>query len=285
MSNPTTSPQPNAPPIGLIAGQGELPLMVARGIRDANRSVACVALAGQHHPDLPQLCDHFATAGIIRLGRWIRLLNKWHAHEAIMVGRVKKARMYQPLRLLRQIPDLRAANLWYRVLRHDKRNAALLTAVADELASAGVTLVDSTTYIKNHLAAHGTLTTRQPTPAEQADADFAWPLAIKIAELHIGQALAVKEREIIAVEAIEGTDRMIRRAAELCPVGGWTLIKTAHPDQDMRFDVPTIGPNTIDNLKQHGGTAIVLQAGKVILADKTNLITRANIARIAITAR
>src|SRR5690606_23695471 len=117
-------------PIGLIAGQGRLPILCAEGIRAAGRQVVCVGLADQADAALRPLCDRYAEAGIIRMGKWIRLLRRWGAQEAIMVGRVRKARMYEPLRLVRQIPDWRAAKLWFHVLRHDRRNEALLKAVA-----------------------------------------------------------------------------------------------------------------------------------------------------------
>ncbi|MCX5661737.1 MAG: UDP-2,3-diacylglucosamine diphosphatase LpxI [Planctomycetota bacterium] len=273
------------PPVGLIAGQGRLPLLTAQGLRAAGRRVACVGLADQFDPALPALCDHFAAAGVIRLGRWIGLLRDWGASDAVMIGRVRKARMYEPLRLLRQIPDWRAARLWYRVLRHDRRNGALLAGVADELQRNGIRLVDSTTYIQDHLATPGQLTRRAPTPEQLADIDFGWPLVRQLNELDIGQALAVSEREVIAVEAIEGTDAMIRRAGELCRRGGWTLLKSARLRQDMRFDVPTVGPTTIESLKKAGGRCLAVEAGKVILADKPDFLRLADEAGIVVVGR
>jgi len=272
-------------PIGLIAGQGRLPLLVAQGVRAAGRDVACVGLAGQYDPQLPGLCQHFAKAGIIQLGRWTRLMQRWAVHDAVMIGRVRKANMYQPWRLLRQIPDWRAVNLWYRVLRHDKRNAAVLSAVANELALGGIHLIDTTSYLQEHLAHTGVMGHTQPTQSQLADIEFAWPIVARMNDLDIGQAVAVKEREVIAVEAIEGTDAMIQRAGELCPVGGWTLVKAAKAKQDMRFDVPTIGPTTIENLHRHGGRCLVVQAGKVILADKPKLLQLADQHRVCVIGR
>jgi len=280
--NPANDP---ARPIGLIAGQGSLPMLVAKGIRLVGRPVACVGLTDQYDPHLPGLCDRFAPAGIVRLGRWVRLLKSWGVQDAVMIGRVRKARMYEPLRLWRQIPDWRALRLWYRVLRHDKRNTAVLEGVADELHKMGVHLIDSTQYIHEYLAQDGVMTSRHPTSEQEADIRFGWPLVKQINDLDIGQAIAVKEREVIAVEAIEGTDAMIRRAGELCRVGGWTLIKTAKPDQDMRFDVPTVGPDTIENLHRSGAGCLVVQAGKVILADKPEMIRLADRYRISVLGR
>ena len=269
----------------MIAGQGQLPVLVAMGLRAQGRRVACVGLSGQYAAELPMLCDCFASAGIIRLGRWIRLLRGWGVREAVMIGRVRKARMFEPMRLFRQLPDWRAARLWYRVLRHDKRNASLLGAVAGELADQGITLLDSTQYIRDQLAQEGVMTRHEPTASQQADIAFGWPIVKRMAELDVGQAIAVKEGEVIAVEAIEGTDAMISRAGQLCPVGGWTLIKTASERQDMRFDVPTVGPHTIDNLYQHGGRCLVVQAGKVILANKPQLLARADRVGLSVVGR
>lgn len=259
--------------------------MTAEGIRAAGFRVACVGLAGQFDPALPALCDEFDQAGIIRIGRWIKLLRKWNADDAIMIGRVRKARMYEPLRLVKQLPDWRAAKLWYRVLRHDRRNAALLTAVANELSNSGVNLMDSTQYISEYMAHQGVLTRTQPTAEQQADIEFGWPLVQQLAQADIGQSLAVMEREVVAVEAIEGTDAMIKRAGALCRVKGWSLLKTAAPAQDMRFDVPTVGMRTIENLKDAGGRCLVVEAGKVILADKPELLALADKYRIAIVGR
>ena len=216
------------------------------------------------------------------MGKWIRLLNKWQAHQTIMVGRVKKTRMYDPLHLVKQLPDFRAIKLWFGKLRHDKRNDAILTAVADELASQGVTLIDSRKYIPEQMADLGPMTATPPSTEQTADINFALPIIERMGDLDLGQSIAVRDREIIAVEAIEGTDKMIKRAGELCKRGGWTLLKIAKPNQDMRFDVPTIGLNTIENLKANNAACLAVEAGKVIMADKPAIITAAQKAGITI---
>jgi DUF1009 family protein len=276
------SPTNNQPPLGLIAGQGQLPIITARGMRAAGRVVACVGLRDQFDAELPSLCDRFDQAGIIRLGRWIRLLSRWGVREAIMVGRVRKARMFEPLRLVRQMPDWRAARLWYGVLRHDRRNDALLGAVADELQKAGITLIDSTTFIPEHMATEGVLTRTQPSASQLKDIAFGVPIVLRMGDLDIGQAIAVRECEVLAVEAIEGTDRMIDRAGELSRSGRWMLIKFGKPGQDMRFDVPTVGLQTIERVKAAGGNCIAVEAGVVILIDKPKLLEAADRAGIAI---
>jgi DUF1009 family protein len=271
------------PPLGLIAGGGALPLLEARGMRSAGRRVACVGLAGQFDPALREACDAFGVAGLVQIGRWIRLLRRWGVEEAVMIGSVKKTRiMYDPLRVFRQLPDWRAAMLWYRVLRHDKRDQTLLAAVADELDRNGVRLIDTTRYIPDHLAGAGVLTRHRPSPQQQADIAFGWPILMRMNDLDIGQAIAVKERDVIAVEAMEGTDEMIRRAGELCRKQDWTLLKGPRPDKDLRFDVPTVGVRTIENLRAAGAGCLALAAGKVILADREAVIRAADEAGLAI---
>ncbi len=272
----------DARPVGLIAGQGTLPILVARGIRATGREVACIGLADQYLPELPPLCDRFARAGVVRLGRWIRLARRFGIREAVMVGRVSKARMHDPLRLVRQLPDWRAIDLWYRKLRHDRRSATLLTVLADELAREGLVLIDSTTYIPDHMATEGCMTRRRPTPEQESDIRFGWPLLAEVGALDIGQAIAVREKDVIAVEAVEGTDRMIDRAGGLCRRKGWTLLKTARPGHDMRADVPTIGVSTIERMQAAGGGCIAVGAGRVILVDKPAVLAAADRAGIAI---
>jgi hypothetical protein len=277
-----TAPIDSSPSVGLIAGQGRLPLLVARGMKAAGARVCCVGLSDQYDLELPRLCDSFDEAGLVRIGRWIRLLRRWGAREAVMIGRVSKQRMHDPWRLWRQVPDWRAMMLWYRHLRHDRRNAAVLAAVADALGRGGITLIDSTTYIFDHLSSEGVMTRAQPTAQQRMDIAFGWPLLEQVAELDIGQSMAVRDRDVIAVEAVEGTDALIARAGELCPARGWTLLKTAKRDHDRRADVPTIGLATIERAARAGCGCIALGAGRVILVDKPAVLAAADDLRIAI---
>ena len=137
-------------------------------------------------------------------------------------------------------------------------------------------------YCQEHLAGAGVMTSCQPAAYVQHDIEFGWPLAKKLGELDIGQAIAVKEREVIAVEAIEGTAEMIKRAGRFCRAGGWTLIKTSKPKQDMRFDVPCVGPETIRDLAANGGGCLVVEAQKTIIIDKPQTLDLANQLGIAV---
>jgi DUF1009 family protein len=274
-------------PLGLIAGEGEFPKLVARGARAAGRKVAVVALRGCADPALRELADRFCWRGIVQLGRWIRALKRFGCREVIMAGRVRKADMFAGprwLQWLQYLPDLTSIRVWYFRAR-DKRNDTLLGAVADEVQRRGLMLIDSTKYCPEALAPVGVLTPFEPPRLVLEDADFAWPLAKRIAALDIGQSLAVKEREIIAVEAIEGTDKLIERAGQLCPQGRWTLVKVAKRNQDMRFDVPTIGPQTIENLKRSRAAGLVVEAGKTLILERESVLALAAKYRIAVIGR
>jgi hypothetical protein len=199
-----------------------------------------------------------------------------------MVGRVAKHKMYGRWPLLRNIPDWRTLRLWLTELRHDKRDQAVLYAVIRELQKEGIVLVDSTQYTQEHLAGSGVMTRRQPTPGQLVDARHGWELCQTLSRLDIGQALAVVDKNVIAVEAVEGTNSMIERAGQLCRVGGWTLIKVANAHRDMRLDVPTVGTTTIEKLHAGRATALVLEPGKTIMLEKTKVLELANRYGIAI---
>jgi UDP-2,3-diacylglucosamine hydrolase len=271
-------------PLGIIAGSGQFPFLVADGARSAGRRVNIIALRGFANPALAAHADIFHWAGLARPGRWKRLLKKHNSSEVILAGAVCKTDMYGRFRMLKFLPDATALKIWFVRLK-DKRNDAVLAALADELARHGITMQDCTHYTPDHLAPAGVLTRTQPTPAQQRDADFGWKIAKEMGRLDIGQSIAVKETEVIAVEAIEGTDRMIERAGQLCPRGGWTLVKVAKPDQDMRFDVPTVGPETIANLARHGAKMLVIEAGKTVILDRPGTLLAADKSGLAIVSR
>jgi len=270
------APASGAPePLGLIAGEGVFPLLVARGARSAGRRVVCAALADSAWPELRHECDEFKWVGILRLGQWIRYLRRAGCREAIMVGRVEKTRMYRRFRYLRYLPDLRTLRLWMTRLRHDHRPYAVLRSLTDELAASGITLIDSTRYTTDHLAAPGVMTRRQPDDHLWADIRFGFDLCKQISRLDIGQSIAVLRKDVIAVEAIEGTNAMIERAGQLCRSGGWTLVKVGNSALDMRSDVPTIGLTTIDKLAASRCACVVMEPGRTMLLEKPKVLEAA----------
>ncbi len=272
--------------LGLIAGEGRLPFLVAAGAKQAGLKVVCVYLAGNAGRSLANEVDVFYKVAVARPGAWIRKLRKHSANRTIMVGRVAKSRLFTPWRILRYLPDWRAFRIYYWRLRgKDRLDDSFLSALADELASGGIVLENSIMYCKEHMATAGVMTKRPPSTSVEDDIEFGWPIVKKLGELDIGQAIVVKEREVIAVEAIEGTAEMIKRAGQFCKSGGWTLIKTSKPSQDMRFDVPCVGPDTIRSLAENGGKCLVVEADKTIIIDKGETIKLADQLSITILGR
>jgi len=269
-------------PLGLIAGEGVFPFLVARGAKAAGRRVICAALAGSASPELRNECDEFHFVGVARLGRWLKVLKSAGCSDAIMVGRVLKTKMYDPWALLRYIPDITSARLWFTRLRHDRSPQAILSAIADTLQTQGIRLIDSTTYTPDQLATPGVMTSRQPTESQWLDIKAGWDICQTISRLDIGQSIAILNKDVIAVEALEGTNAMIERAGQLCKLPGWTLIKVANKQQDMRMDVPTIGVTTLEKLHAAKAGCVVLEPGKTVLLERQKVVELAERYKIAI---
>jgi len=276
----------SVPTLGLIAGAGGLPWLVARGAKRAGLRLVVVGLRGLADPGLKELADRFHWSGLARVGRWVRVLRGEDVRRAILIGSLRKTDMYVPLPLLlwRFLPDWTTIRIWFFGVK-DRRNDTVLRAVADEMERRGVTLVDSTQYCPEAMADAGVMTQTQPTAAQQRDADLGWHVAKEMGRLDVGQSIAVKDGDIIAVEAIEGTDRMIERAGQLCRKGGFVLVKVAKPNQDMRFDVPTIGPQTIEKLHAARGGCLVVEAGKTLVVERAATLALADRYGIAIVGR
>ena len=269
--------------IGLIAGQGRLPMLVADGMRREGLRVCAVGLSQQYEDDLLPMCASFKKVGVFRVAQWARVLRRMGAEQAVMVGRVDKARlMHGPFRYFRAVPDLPTLRMWYGRLRHDHRSPAVLAAIADILSDHGITLIDSTTHIPEQMASAGTMTTREPSDQCRRDIAFGWSVLQGSISLGVGQAIAVREGDVIAVEAVEGTDRMIQRAGELCRRGGWTLLKTCAADHDRRADVPTIGEQTVRTAADAGCACIAVGAGDVIIVDKPQTLALADELGVAV---
>ncbi len=277
MTSPYTST------LGVIAGAGKFPVMVIEGARKAGMRVVVLGLKEIADPALADLADEFDWVAPLRLGEWIERLKQAKVSTAVMAGYVRKHTMFRRFGILSFLPDRLFLKLWFLDIK-DKRNDTVLKAVADLLARHDIVLEDVTRHCSSAIAPEGALGAAMLTAAMRRDLGFGWPIAKEMGRLDIGQSIAVKNTEVIAIEAIEGTDQMIERAGNLCKNGGWMLIKVAKPDQDMRFDVPTVGPNTIENLHRHGAGALVVEAGKTIIVDAEETIAAANAHGIAIVS-
>lgn len=274
-----------APPatgrIGLIAGWGRFPLLVADALRAQGREVVVVAIKGEADPALREHADAFHWTGLIQVGRMVELLKAEGCTTCVMAGKVHKTAMYARFRILRFRPDLTFFRLWFRALT-DRRDDTLLGTFARFLQEHGITLLSSAELAPDLLAPSGVLTRRAPTAEERLDIAYGYRVARELGRLDIGQSALVHERAVLALEAIEGTDAAIRRAGGLCPRGGFTLVKVAKPDQDMRFDVPAFGPLTVRTLADAGGAVIAYEARRTLLLDAEEAIALADARGVAI---
>src|SRR2546421_398929 len=263
--------------LGLIAGNGSFPFLVIAGAKRAGATVVVAAIREETDPAIEKLADRFMWVGIGQLSKMLRFFKNEGVDKAIMAGQVKHVQIFS-----RAIPDVRMMKL---LLRLPRRNTdALIGAVANELASEGIELIDSTYFLKDQMPEPGKLTKRALDKGERNNIEYGLEVASEIARLDLGQTIVVRARACVAIEAMEGTDAVIRRAGELVR-GQLTVIKTAKPDQDMRFDVPVVGVPTVETMIAAGATCLCLTAGKTLMFDGDETIGLANKNKITIMAR
>jgi DUF1009 family protein len=275
-NRPATAPRRADAPIGLLAGSGRFPILFAEAARRQGLRIACVGIRYEAPEELRDLCESFQLLGIARLGGFIRAFRRLGVEQIVMAGKVTKNVMYTPWRIIQLCPDFRTIRWWYGRNRADNRDDSLLLGVIAEFERDGMTFASALDFCPELLVKEGILTKRAPTPAEREDIAFGWTLAKEMGRLDVGQSVAIKEKAALAVEAIEGTDRCIERAGQFCRSGGWTLVKVAKPQQDMRFDVPTIGVTTIENLHKARARVLAIEADKTILLDQEQVIAQAD---------
>jgi DUF1009 family protein len=261
---------------GLIAGNGKFPFLVLEGAKRAGATVAVAAIREETDPAIESMADKLIWVGIGQLGKLLRFFKNEGVEKAIMAGQVKHVQIFS-----RAIPDLRTLKM---LLRLPRRNTdALIGAVASELATEGIELIDSTYFLKEQLPSAGTLTKRAPDEGERGDIEYGLEVANGIARLDLGQTIVVRDRACVAIEAMEGTDAVIRRAGQLVR-GRLTVVKIAKPDQDMRFDVPVVGVPTIESMIDSGATCLCLTANKTLLFDREEVVRLADKHKIVIVA-
>ncbi len=261
--------------LGLIAGNGKFPLLLAQEARRRGDTIIAVALKEEADPSIEALVDKIAWLSIGQLGKTISFLKDNAVQQAVMAGQVKHTQLFKNI-----IPDLRAAKLLTKLI--NKKAESVLSTVIAEFESEGIQFLPSTTYLENWLCTAGVLTKKGVSSQEEADIAFGLPLAREMARLDIGQTLVVKDKSVIAVEAMEGTDACIKRAGEVAGPG-CVVIKVARPKQDLRFDVPVIGSRTIETLKAAGARVLAMETGKTLLLEKETLIKEADAAQLTLT--
>ena len=264
-------------PVGLLAGAGRFPIAFATKARDAGLRVVGIGIMDHADPVLASLCWRYHPVGPFQMGRMIQLVKAAGARQVVMAGKLHKADlMYRPWRWLHWLPDWRTLSWYYFRHRRDNKDDTVLLSVIEEWGRDGLSFASALDLCPELLVKPGVLTRRAPTPAEQADIDFGWTLAKAMGGLDVGQSVMIKDKVAVAVEAIEGTDRAIARAGELCRKGGFTVVKVAKPSQDMRFDVPTVGMQTIENIARAGGKVLAIEAEKTIVLDQPETVALAD---------
>jgi DUF1009 family protein len=262
---------------GLIAGNGRFPFLVLEGAKSQGIDMAVIALREEAAPELEQIANRLHWVSLGELSRTIELLHQEGVTRAVMAGQVKHNKIFSSIR-----PDWKLAKLLFSLPR--KNTDSLIGAVAKLLESEGIQLVDSTAFLQPLLANAGVLTRRAPDERETADLSYGREIAHQLAALDLGQAVVVSDRACVAIEAMEGTDETIERAARLVNGKPLAVVKVSKPKQDMRFDVPVIGLRTIEVMQRCGATALTIDAGRTLLFDRAKLIEAAEAANITIQA-
>lgn len=254
--------------LGLIAGNGKFPLIFAQQARLAGVSIVAVAHKGETPQAIEDLVDEVTWVYVGELGKIIQTFHRAGIKEAVMVGGIQKLKLFSNFR-----PDLRGAAFLARM--KSREDDQLLRGVAAELEGEGIRILESTLFVSRIVACEGVLTRLSPTPRQWEDIRFGFRIAKEVGRLGIGQSVAVKGQVVLAVEAIEGTDAAARRAGSLGKEG-FVLVKASKPQQDLRFDVPAVGVDTIKVLGEAGGAVLAVEAGKTILLEKEELIREAD---------
>jgi DUF1009 family protein len=260
--------------IGLIAGKGQFPLLVAQAARQQGAAIIAVAHQGETDPALASLVAEIHWIHVGQLGQLIRIFKTAGVRQAVMAGGISRGRLFREFR-----PDWQALKVIRRAgAGQDDR---LLRAVADELAQAGITIAPSTLFLGELLTTPGQLSRRPPTSAELADINLGVQAAKALGRLDIGQCAVVRHQVVVALETIEGTDATIRRGGDLAGPGV-VVVKVSKPHQDLRFDVPAVGLDTIATMREVKAAVLALEAGKSLIFDRLEMLRAANQADIAV---
>lgn len=254
--------------IGIIAGTGELPVIIARDAQERGYRVVTVALEGLASEAMNQVSNHIAWVNVGKLGELIETLTKAEVTQAIMAGKVPKSLIYKS----RLIPDFRAVKLLFSL--KDKSDDSILNAITAELEKEGVSIIDTASFSPNLLTPEGTLTKTKPTDDEWKDIKFGWRIAREIGKLDIGQTVVVKSQAVMAIEAIEGTDEAILRGGKWCENGA-VVIKVSKPQQNMKLDVPVVGAETLKSMSSVKARILAVEAGRSIIINRDSFVKEA----------
>lgn len=259
---------------GLIAGNGQFPFLVVAGAKRQGAKLVVVAIREETDKRIEEVSDKVIWVGIGKLGKMISFFKQEGVEKAMMAGQVKHVQIFSGA-----LPDLKMMKMLWNL---PQRNTdALIGGIADTMANEGIELIDSTYFIEDHLAEEGILTKRSPNDDEQENIEYGLKIANEIARLDLGQTIVVRAKACVAIEAMEGTDAVIKRAGELAK-GKLTVVKVAKPNQDMRFDVPVVGVPTIETMIAAGANCLCLNAGKTLIFEREKMLGLANKHKICV---
>ena len=286
--SPTASlPELAGERIGILAGWGRYPVVVAEAIRRRGGRPAILSIRDHADAELAPLADVAGGIGVAEIGTAIDFFRRHGVRRVTMAGKIHKAKLFGRNAWLRHLPDWTGiSTFWPHMVsrRRDNRDDSLLGAIAAAFDARGVAICPATDFAPELLAEEGLLAGSPLSTRQVADVAFGWKLAKELGRLDIGQTVVVKNRAPLALEAIEGTDECIRRAGRLCPAGGMTVIKVAKPEQDLRFDMPTVGIGTLESLRTAGARVLAIEAGRTILVDRAELTAFAESSGITIAS-
>ncbi len=262
--------------LGIIAGGGRLPFVGAEEARAQGHRVVAIGLREETDPSLADVVDAIHWVRVGQLGALVRALHDERVTDAVMLGKVEITRLFSRIR-----PDLLMAKVLLKA--RDLRGDSLLEAIVEALAAEGIRILETPPFLGPLLLRAGRLTRRRPTAREQRDIELGREIARQIAALRIGQTVVLKHGTVLAVESVEGSDAAIRRGGEMGR-GGVVVVKVSRPDQDLRFDLPTIGAQTLSALRDASATAVALDAGRTLLLDRDQFVAGADEMDLAVVA-
>jgi UDP-2,3-diacylglucosamine hydrolase len=263
---------------GLIAGNGRFPFLVLEAARSQGIDMVVAAIKEETSPDIERQARTVHWLSLGQLGKLIKTFKAEGVNKAIMAGQVKHKQIFSGI-----LPDLKMMQVLASLAT--RNTDSLIGAVARVLEDEGIHLIESTLFLEPLLPKPGVLTKRPPSEDEQKDLDYGYKLARELGRLDVGQTVVVADAACVAVEAMEGTDAVIQRAASLANGRALRVVKLAKPNQDLRFDVPVIGIPTVEVLRRSGATAMAIEAGKTLMIDRDELLREADAAAITIVAR
>jgi DUF1009 family protein len=268
------SERPSGGALGLIAGNGRFPFLVAEAARRQGRRIALIKLKEETDAGLEALVDETCELSIGQLGACIAALKKAGAREAIMAGQVRHRQIFSDI-----VPDLTLMGVLARLAL--KNTDSLIGGVADALEREGIRLVSSVELLGDQLADLGVMAGKKPSADEARAIDYGVRIATELGRLDLGQTVVVKDRAVVALEAMEGTDEAVQRGARIAGPGV-VVVKMAKPKQDMRFDVPVVGLKTVETLAGAGARVLAIEAGTTLLLDKKAFLAQAEKAGVSI---